>query len=258
MPTKFLNRRRLPAAFAATLLFLSVAACGVGPTPTWPPTPTPIPTPTPLPDPRVILERAAARLLAEKSLAFTLEHPAGGAFLSPGLLLTRAEGVVNTPANRPESFSVTLDLETSGSFLQISVIVVEEGAYVTNLFSGEWEPVARERIPFRVDQINRVVADLLTGTQSPELVGVERTEGYDAYRLRGTTSPKALADLIPGAMADSAVPVELWVESTDSRLRKARLTGSLAAGDALDVVRVLTLKARNSPAQIAVPPLPPR
>ncbi len=275
---------RLLAAAPLLLLFQVALACGDGPAPTSTPlplpgpspTPVPTPTPTPPPDPQAILSRAAARVAATESLAFVLEHQSGGAWISPGLLLTRAEGVFNRPVaagpvaagpdtaggdtavNAPGNFRITLDLETSGSFLQVSVIAVEEGVFITNLFSGQWERTEREAVPFRLDNAAQTFAGLISGVQSPELAGEERlaVEGYTAYRIRGTLPAAALGQLVPAVLADTAGPdvaVEIWADRAEIRLPRALLAGPLSPGDAAEAERTLTLEALDPPAEITAP-----
>ena len=261
----------LPLLLVLALALLA-SACAGGPasTPIPSPTPLPTPTPTPPPDPRAILERAAERLLAERSLAFTLEHPSGGAPLSPGLLLSRAEGVINSPvatsdnmpattlANTHESFRVNLEMEASGSILEIGVIVVGEEAFMTDIFSGQWAPVAKEQIPFRFDNVVQTLAVLTAGVQSPVLAGEERSEdGYAAYHLQGAVPATDLAGLVPGAASESDVPVDLWVEREKGRLRQVTLTGPVAPYDPPETVRVLFLEHLETPAEIEAPVITP-
>ena len=260
--------RRLPVSYktmvklAIVILLLLLTACAGGPTATPEPTPTPAPTPTPtpLPDPRAILERAAERVAAAESLAFVLEHQSGSTLISPGLLLNRAEGVINrpanTPANSPADFRITLDLEASGSFLQVSVIAVAEGAFMTNLFSGQWEPIDRAAIPFRLDDVAQTFAELIAAVESPELAGEERLEGYAAYRIRGTLPAESLAQLAPAALTGTDVAVEIWADRAEVRLPRALLTGPLSAGDGPEAGRTLTLEALNPPAEITAPEVP--
>ena len=264
--------RRVPVSYktmvklAIVILLLLLTACAGGPTATPEPTatPAPTPTPTPLPDPRAILERAAERVAAAESLAFVLEHQSGSTLISPGLLLNRAEGVINrpantpatSPANAPADFRITLDLEASGSFLQVSVIAVAEGAFMTNLFSGQWEPIDRAAIPFRLDDVAQTFAELIAAVESPELAGEERLEGYAAYRIRGTLPAESLAQLAPAALTGTDVAVEIWADRAEVRLPRALLTGPLSAGDGPEAGRTLTLEALNPPAEITAPEVP--
>ena len=257
----------LPLSLVLVLALLS-SACAGELTSTLIPSPTPVPTPTPTPppDPRAILERAAERLLAERALAFTLEHPSGGAPLSPGLLLSRAEGIINIPvttsdntpaaplADTPESFRINLELEASGSILEIGVIVVGDDAFMTDIFSGEWAPVAKEQIPFRFDNVVQTLAVLIAGVQSPVLAGEKRLEdGYAAYHLQGAVPATDLAGLVPGAASESDVSVDLWVEREKGRLRQVTLTGPVAPYDTPETVRVLFLEPLETPAEIVAP-----
>ena len=260
--------RRLPVSYKAmvklaiVILLLLLTACAGGSTATPEPTPTPAPTPTPtpLPDPRAILERAAERVAAAESLAFVLEHQSGSTLISPGLLLNRAEGVINRPANTldntPADFRITLDLEASGSFLQVSVIAVEEGAFMTNLFSGQWEPIDRAAIPFRLDDVAQTFAELIAAVESPELAGEERLEDYAAYRIQGTLPAESLAQLAPAALTGTDVAVEIWADRAEVRLPRALLTGPLSAGDGPEAGRTLTLEAQDPPAEITAPEIP--
>ena len=129
---------------ALLLLALAAVGCG-GAAGTVAPGPTP--TATPLPDPAAILRGAAGRVAAAESLGFVLEHPAGATELAPGLLLVRAEGA----ANAPDKFRVNLELAASGSFLELAVVGIGERAWMTNLFSGEWEAVSAAALPVRWD-----------------------------------------------------------------------------------------------------------
>ena len=266
----------LLAAFGLllTLLLLSAVACGGGqgvestpraaaiptPTPTQLPTPTPKPTltPTPTPDPLALLDRAANRILAAEFLAFSLERQpgesqSGGASASPVLTLTRAEGT----AQIPDRLRMALDIEVSGSFLQIGVIVVGDAAYMTDFFTGAWAPIAKEQVPFFSDNIAQTFAGLIAGIDSPELVDAAPTEEGYTHHLRGTIPTVVLSQVFPGAVPETDLPVDVWVDDAGDRLPKARLTGKVAAGDAADTVRVLLLEVPESPEEIVAPPVSP-
>ena len=239
----------LLAGFTIALVVLLLACAG--PTATHLPasTPTPTPTPTPPPDARDILVRAAAQLSADTHLGFTLEHPVGSTPLAPGLYLLGAEGV----ASLPNRFRLALDMEASGTVLKLDVIVVGDQAFMTNLFSGAWEPVLKRQIPFRFDFVTASVASLLAGMDDLTLVGDGDMGGEPVYVIRGVGPTEALSQLMPGALSESTVPVELWVGKADNRLRQVRLTGSLVAGDLPDTVRVVRLEALAEEPEIEAP-----
>lgn len=230
------------------LLLLILAACG-GPAATA----TPEPTPTPIPDPAAILARAAERVAAAESLGFVLEHPTGNTPLSPGLLLIRAEGA----AKAPDRFRLSLELEASGSFLQLEVIGIGEAAWMTNLFSGEWESAPAAALPVRWDNAGAVFAAAIAAVESPQLAEAEPVEdsdgGYTAWVIRGMLPGTALAAALPGTLAEQAVPVTVWADQSELRLPRLRLEGPLVAGDLPEVSRVLTLTALQPAAEIVAP-----
>ena len=247
---------RIPALAAVLTVCLTIALAGLllacaGPTTTPIPAspPTPSPTPTPLPDPRAILTRSADQLTLDPYLEFVLEHPVGSTPLATGLNLAGAEGV----ASLPDRFRLALDMEASGTVLKLEVIVVEDDAFMTNLFSGAWEPVLKEQIPFRFDFVTESVANLLSGMDEVTLVGELVLEGDLVYVIRGEGPTEALTQLIPGALPDSTIPVELWVRKADGRLRQVQLTGPLVAGDLPDTVRVVRLEVLGEAPEIAAP-----
>ena len=232
-------------------LLLLLAGCGGGATAT----PAPTPTPTPIPDPAVILARAAERVAAAESLAFALEHPAGSTQLSPGLLLTRASGV----ANRPDRFQIKLELETAGSFVELEVIGIGDKAWMTNLFSGQWEAAPAAAVPVRFDNAGQGFAEIIAAVENPQLSGTERVEegeggSYDAWRIQGMMPGAALAAVLPGTtLADTAIPVTVWVDQGETRLPLLELRGPLVPGDLPEVARVLTLELREPAAEIVAP-----
>ena len=232
------------------LLLLAAAGCG-GAAGTV--APGPPPTATPLPDPAAILGRAAGRVAAAESLGFVLEHPAGATELAPGLLLTRAEGT----ANAPDKFRLTLELEASGSFLELAVVGIGERAWMTSLFSGEWEEVAAAALPVRWDDAAAVFAAAIAAVAGPQLAGSELIEdgagGYQAWVIRGMLPRSALAAALPGTLAEGSVAVTIWTDREERRLPRLRLDGPLVAGDLPEVARVLTL-AELAPAAAIVAP----
>ena len=241
---------KLAVGLAAGLLLLLALAvsCG-GPAAT----DTPPPPATPLPDPAAILLRAAGRVAAAESLGFVLEHPAGATELSPGLLLLRAEGA----ANAPDKFRMALELEASGSFLELAVVGIGERAWMTNLFSGEWESVSAAALPVRWDDAAAVFAAAIAAVEAPELAGSERVDdgedGYQVWVIRGMLPRAALAAILPGTQAEGSAAVTLWADREERRLPRLRLDGPLAAGDLPAAARVLTLEELAPAADIVAP-----
>ena len=242
-----------PVLIAGLWVLALACAQPPGPTGTPVPTPTPIPTPTPTPppDPRAILVRSADQLRSERYLEFVLEHPTGSTPLATGLNLARAEGV----ASLPDRFRLELEMEASGTVLKLDVIVVGEQAYMTNLFSRAWESVPKEQIPFRFDFVTESMTGLLAEMDAPILLEREELEGIPAHVIRGSGPTGSLAKLIPPVLLNADIPVELWIDRADGRLRQVRLTGPLVADDLPDTVRLVRLKALDRAPEIEAPEL---
>lgn len=232
------------------LMLLAALGCGGAGVAGTPGTP---PTATPLPDPAAILRGAAGRVAAAESLGFVLEHPAGATELAPGLLLVRAEGA----ANAPDKFRMNLELEASGSFLELAVVGIGERAWMTNLFSGEWEAVSAAVLPVRWEDAAAVFAAAIAAVEGPELAGSEMIEDgagdYQAWVIRGMLPRAALAAVLPGTRAEGSVAVTIWADREERRLPRLRLAGPLAAGDLPEVARVLTLEELVPAAAIVAP-----
>ena len=192
-------------------------------------------------------------LAAERFLGFALEHPVGSTPLATGLFLAGAKGT----ASLPDRFQLALDMEASGTVFKLQVIVVEEEAYMTNLFSGEWEKVPKEQIPFRFDFFTESVTALMAGMEDATFVGETNLDGVPAYHIRGVGPTQSLAQLLPGALPDARIPVELWVDKAGGRLLQAQLTGPLVANDQPDTVRVVRLEALEEQPEIEAPDVTP-
>ncbi len=177
----------------------------------------------------------------------------GSTPLATGLNLVGSEGV----ANLPDRFRLALDMEASGTVLKLDVIVVGEQAFMTNLFSGAWEPVPKEQIPFRFDFVTESVTALLSGMDDLTLMGDGELEGESAYVIRGVGPTEALSQLIPGALPDSTIPVDLWVDKADGQLRQVQMTGPLVSGDLADTVRLVRLEALEEAPEIEAPEVAP-
>lgn len=188
-------------------------------------------------------------MLSDPYLEFALEHPVGSTPLATGLNLARAEGV----ASFPDRLRLALDMEASGAVMKLEIVVAGEQAYMTNLFSGDWESVQKEQIPFRFDLVTESVANLLAGMEDLTLLGDQNLAGKPAYVIRGEGPTAAMARLIPGALSNSTIPIELWLDKGDGRLRQLQLSGPLVTGDLPSTTRVVRLEALDQAPAIAAP-----
>ena len=225
---------------AASFLPLVLAACGT----------PPAPTPEPPPNPRVLLDRAAERLVALRTVAFDLQHQEGSTQLFPGVEMTRAFGETEIG----KGFRFTVEAQLGSSYFETHAVVLDERTYMTNFLTGSWEEVAHGSLPFNFSNVGQSLADVLENVRDPDLLGEEPIDGKDAYRIRGSSWSEDLRVLVPNAGDGHDVVMELWVDRDTGALAYATLTGPLVDTDAPEVVRTLALTGLDQPVEIAIPP----
>lgn len=224
---------------AASFLPLFLAACGA----------PPAPTPEPPPNPRGLLDQAAERLVALRSVAFDLQHQEGSTQLFPGVEMTRAFGETEIG----KGFRFTVEARLGSSYFETHAVVLDERTYMTNFLTGNWEEVAPGSLPFNFTDVGRSLALVLENVREPDLLGEEQIDGRDAYRIRGSSWSQDLRVLVPNAGEGHDVVMELWVAPDTGALIYATLTGPLVDTDVPEVVRTLSLTALDQPVEIAIP-----
>lgn len=242
--------RRCPALLCLPALLVALAlACSPAAAPT--PIPTPTPTPVPLPDAQTLLDEAVQQLQTAQYVGFVFDHPVGNTPLAVGLALVRAEGVVHLP----DQFKVDVDMDSRGTALSLGIVATDSGAFMTNPITGEYMPAAsREMVPFQFDYITGLVTAMLAEIGELEPVTEGKLYGNPAYFTRGVTPTVGLGQVVPGAMPDGSLPVEVWVDPESGWLMRAQMTGPLVPGEAEDTVRRLTLELLPQPPDISAPP----
>lgn len=230
-------------ALAATV---AMGAMTVACSPASPPTPTP----NPLPDPQVLLDGAVEQLQNQQYMGFVFDHPTGNTPLAAGVALTRAEGV----ADLPDRYKVEVNMESRGTALRLGIISTGEAAYVTNPLSGEYMRAASaEQVPFQFEYITGLVIAMVGGLAELEPVAEVELDGSPAYLIRGVTPTAALGQVIPGALPDGQLPVEVWVNPDSGQLIRAQMSGTLVPGEAEDTVRLLRLEYLTEAPEISAP-----
>ena len=233
------------AALAALTLLavVAIAACA---------SPTPTATPKSV-DPREELQRTVERLLALESGSFDLEHIVGSTSLLPGVLMHRAYGrsVV------PDKFDVTVEAELlfPRSYLEIGMISIDGTAYMTNVLNGQWGEVPQDTLPINLSNFGDILARIVGKVQSPELLGAERLDGVDVYRIGGVILSEDLQELVPTAATGYEVSLEVMTDRDTGALRQALITGQVVATDVPESQRRLTIDNLNQPITITAPEL---
>ena len=202
-------------------------------------------------DPGPVLEQAVTQLLALESASFRLNHLKGSTALVPGVSMTMVSGEISIP----DRFSVTVEArsEFPKSYLEISIVTIENTAYMTNIFGGGWNQISPDSLPFNLLRLGQTLAGIVDAMQSPRVRGEERLNGIDTLYMNGTIDSQDLAQLVPGAGEGFPVSLELWLDQSQGLLQKVLIVGRVVPTDDTATVRELTLKDINQPVNIEVP-----
>jgi len=196
------------------------------------------------------LSQAVDQLLALRSAAFTLEHLKGSTVLVPGVLMSKVYGDVVIPGR----FRVTVEAETESPklYLEISIVTIDDTAYMTDIFSGKWNQIPKESLPFDLSGLGQTLADVVDAVEEPRRVGEERLGGVDTVRIAGKIASEDLSGLVPGAGEGYPVRLELWLDD-EGLLRQVAISGRVVPTDDEITERLLTLDDINQPVQITPP-----
>ena len=202
-------------------------------------------------DPGPVLEQAVTQLLALESASFSLNHLKGSTALVPGVSMTKVSGEISIP----DRFSVTVEAQSEfpKSYLEISIVRIEDTAYMTSIFGGGWNQISPDSLPFNLFGLGQTLAGIMDAMQTPQVLGEERLNGIDTLYIGGAIDSQDLAQLVPGAGEGFPVGLELWLDQSRGLLQKVLIVGRVVPMDDTDTVRELTLRDINQPVNIEVP-----
>jgi len=202
-------------------------------------------------DPKDALRRAVDAALQLESATFTLEHRTGTTTLFPGLEMTKVFGIVDIP----DRFSLTVEAESTfpRSYVEISIVTIEDQAYMTDVLTGQWRQVSQDALPFSFADLGRTLANIIEALDSPVFVSAEKLKDYDTYHINGRIRSEDLTGIVPGAGEGFDVELDLWLEQTRSLLLQVLISGKVVPTDRVDTVRLLTLDDINVPVEISPP-----
>ena len=235
---------RFKALLAALAVMGLVSACGSS-------APTAPSEGLPGIDIEVAMPQAVDQLLALRSATFTLEHLEGSTVLVPGVLMTKISGVVSIP----DRFAVTVEAESEfpKSYLEISIITIDDTAYMTDIFTGRWNQISLDSLPFNLSGLGKTLADIVEAVESPRVVGEERLRGVDTLHIQGNIASEDLSELVPGSGEGFPVQLDLWLDRSQGLLQQVHIIGRVVPTDAPNTVRQLTLEDINQPVNIEPP-----
>ncbi len=202
-------------------------------------------------DPAPAMIQAVNQLLALESASFRLDHLEGSTVLVPGVLMTKVYGEVSIP----DRFSVTVEAESEfpKSYLEISIITIEDTAYMTNILSGRWNQISPDSLPFNLLGLGQTLADIVDAVQEPKVLGQERLRGVDTLHIKGQIASEDLSELVPGAGQGFPVKLELWLDRDQGLLQQVLILGRVVPTDDENTERELTLQDINQSVVISPP-----
>ncbi|MCE2499667.1 MAG: LppX_LprAFG lipoprotein [Dehalococcoidia bacterium] len=241
----------LPTALVLIALLTLATACATQDTPE--------PTATPNIDPAALLAETAANVKATRSAMFSVTHETGSIFIRPfSAKITEVTG--SWDADKGADFTADAYLvpnpetePTSGTYIQMQVVITREGYYAADPLSGAWIKQSPTLSPIPVDRLAEIMAEVVAETGNPVLMGQEVVADTNAYKISGT-APASVMNWLPiTAQEGQILQVEIWTGVEERMLRRLRATGPVGQFDRPDTVRSITLTDINEPVEIEPP-----
>jgi hypothetical protein len=123
--------------------------------------------------------------------------------------------------------------------VNLQLVIVPEGAWMTNPLTGAWTPQDLSISEF-FDPATGVTA-VIRGIGEPALVESSTIGDAAVHVVEGTLDSGSLALLVPGAAAGRPLTVRLWIGAADPVVHRIEIRGTLEDGDNPAVVRRLNL-----------------
>jgi hypothetical protein len=164
--------------------------------------------------------------------------------------MTKVSGEVSIP----DRFKVTVEAESEfpKSYLEISIITIDDDAYMTDIFTGRWNRISAGTLPFNLSGLGQTLAGIIDSVQQPRAVRTERLNGIDTVLIKGQIVSENLSELVPGSAEGFPVELEFWLDQ-DGLLQQVLIIGRVVATDIPETVRKLTLENINQPVTIEPP-----
>jgi hypothetical protein len=183
------------------------------------------------------------------SFAFLLEHENGTTAIVGGLAMERAAGEISNG----ERLRADVTGRAGPLAVNLQLVIVPEGAWMTNPLTGAWIPQELSISEF-FDPATGVTA-VIRGISAPSFAGRETLGGVDTHIVEGGVDSGVLALLIPGVPAGRPLTIRSWIGADDPVVHRIEIRGSLAEGDGPEVVRRLTLSQFGGTFEITAPAL---
>lgn len=219
----------------------------------------PTPTPTPPPDPAALLSETAANARNLESMRFAVTHETGSIYVSAASAkATEAAGAWHASLGADIAIDAYLVSgpnadPTSGTYVQLNMLVTPDSYFITDPLSQAWTKRPLDSLPVPIDQIANIVGDMLEVIEDPELADQETVDDVATYRITGRAPATVMEWLLLTGVPGQYVGVEIWTDTEQKLLRKARLTGPIGEYDDPNTVREITLTDLNGSVTVEPP-----
>jgi len=234
------SRRVRLGWLAILLLALALTACGGGG------------SPTATTDTKAVLDGAAKRLAAVKSVHFNVAVD-GDAFIdtSRTIALRSASGDIVTPDQMQAKIKISLGTAN----IDVSLVTIGADKYQTNPVTGQWGPAQAgfDYSPTVLFDKDRGLAPLLGQLRDVEALPAEQVAGQDTDHLRGKVDRAAIEPITSGAIEGDTVTVDLWIAKSSSDLLKLVITEPQTPNKAKPAAWTLTFEKYDQPVTITKP-----
>jgi hypothetical protein len=210
------------------------------------------PSPTPQLTAKQIAQQASAKMLAVKTLHFTMDLQGRSKVIDPlgALVLRRAEGDLASPDKAQSKIKVAI----SGLIVEVRAIGIGDKQWMTNPLTQRWEPLPANwgYNPAVLFDGQKGIPSLLSRVENLQRIGDENYEGKNHYRLTGKITGKEVAPFTAYMITGSEVSFTLWLGADDFLIRKIVINEK--DGDAPEATEwVMVLSAFDKPVNIAAP-----
>jgi hypothetical protein len=186
--------------------------------------PTALP-PTPTPAPEELLDRATQAMLTMNSAKFLVVRQGTPAVLDPatGITMTEATGQYQAP----DRVSASIKVNLLGNVVEIQMLWLPEGNFVTNPLTQAFEQAPAET---GLDGADLFTPEGMPGMleealQDVVLVGEEAIEGRQTYHLQGEADGASLASVTAGGLASGTdYPVDVWLDMVESHVVRIQIS----------------------------------
>jgi hypothetical protein len=230
------------ALFTTAVLFLAcllagLAGCGGG-------------AEQPTVDAKAVLTAAVGPMKALKTFHFTYDvvKPKNAKPVE-GTEIVRIVGDVTMDGR----MNATIDLLQRSVPLQLAFIADGATHYVQDPTSQKWQSIAAEYSPVGKVNLNAGAIQILEQITQPTYDGVEKVDGVECYRIKGSVAASAVASIAGVVTTSQDFAAKLWVGTEDSLVRRIELVGAASADEDVKTLRVIVLSKFDEPVTISPP-----